>query len=145
MEVEPDSGLCIWNGSGGADQRRSAAALTYYGAQGLRLREPELTAPLTLTMTMDNRTWRRLEQLAQSRGRPLPCLSRRGLAVSLARGKRRSLFGLLWRSYFWPSCTRRTGSGLWRWRGMDRSRTADSGSGGGVRSQVLGKGRRDSQ
>ena len=69
-----------------------AAALTYYGAQGLRLREPELTAPLTLTMTMDNRTWRRLEQLAQSRGDRCRCLSRRGLAVSLARGKRRLPF-----------------------------------------------------
>lgn len=69
-----------------------AAALTYYGAQGLRLREPELTAPLTLTMTMDNRTWRRLEQLAQSRGDRCRCLSRRGLAVSLAQGKRRLPF-----------------------------------------------------
>ena len=69
-----------------------AAALTYYGAQGLRLREPELTAPLTLTMTMDNRTWRRLEQLAQSRGDRCRCLSRRGLAVSLARGTRRLPF-----------------------------------------------------
>ena len=69
-----------------------AAALTYYGAQGLRLREPELTAPLTLTMTMDNRTWRRLEQLAQSRGDRCRCLSRRGLAVILARGKRRLPF-----------------------------------------------------
>ena len=29
-----------------------AAALTYYSAQGLRLQDPELTAPLTLTMTM---------------------------------------------------------------------------------------------
>ena len=45
-----------------------AAALTYYSAQGLRLQDPELTAPLTLTMTMAPHTWRRLEPMAQARG-----------------------------------------------------------------------------
>ena len=45
-----------------------AAALTYYSTQGLRLLDPELTAPLTMTMTMSDHTWRRLEPLAKARG-----------------------------------------------------------------------------
>lgn len=69
-----------------------AAALTYYGAQGLRFRDPELTAPLTLSMTMDAKTWRRLEPLAEQRGDRCRCLSRRGLAVSFYRSRKRLLF-----------------------------------------------------
>ena len=69
-----------------------AAALTYYSAQGLRLQDPELTAPLTLTMTMAPHTWRRLEPMAQARGDRCRCIRRYGLMVSLARSRRRLPF-----------------------------------------------------
>ena len=69
-----------------------AAALTYYSTQGLRLLDPELTAPLTMTMTMSSHTWRRLEPLAKARGDRCRCIGKRGLVVSLARSRRRIPF-----------------------------------------------------
>lgn len=68
------------------------AALTYYAGRGLRFRDPVLTAPLTLRLTMGPGQWRRLSSLAEKRGDRCRVISQWGLGVTLARCRRRLPF-----------------------------------------------------
>ena len=146
MEVEPDSGLCIWNGSGGADQRRS-------GGSAYLLRRPgPQTSGAGIDGAFDPYHDHGQPDLAPvgaagpKQGRPLPVSVPAGTGCQL--GARQTpapfldcfgvpIFGRLVRAEPGLVCG---GGGEWIDPGP-----ADSGSGGGVRSQVLGKGRRDSQ
>ncbi len=66
-----------------------AAALTYYAAHHIRFQEPQATAPLTIHMTMDFRSWKRMEPLAQQRGDRCIVLNKTGFLVTLRRVRRR--------------------------------------------------------
>lgn len=70
------------------------AALTYYASRGIALRDPVLTAPLTLRLTMSPGQWRRLSKLAEQRGDRCRALRRWGLGVTFARCRRRLPFWL---------------------------------------------------
>lgn len=69
-------------------------ALTYYAAHGIRYTSPDLTAPLTVQMTLPPGQWPAFAAMAQKRGDKCRILSRRGLWVTLRSGRKRLLFWL---------------------------------------------------
>ena len=101
MGVEPDFGLCIWNGSGGADQRRS-------GGSAYLLRRPgPQTSGAGIDGAFDPYHDHGQPDLAPvgaagpKQGRPLPVSVPAGTGCQLgARQTSAPFFGLLWHSYF---------------------------------------------
>lgn len=67
-------------------------ALTYYAAHGIRYTAPDLTAPLTVQLTLPPGQWPAFAAMAQKRGDKCRILSRRGLRATLRSGRRRLLF-----------------------------------------------------